>query len=218
MKTKASKIFTVSLIASSFLISFYFFPKLPSQIPTHWNFQGNADQYSPKTFGVLFLPILQVGIYLLFQTLPLIDPKKKNYQLFKTEWIKIQIVILSFFTYMHFITLTAARNQNLNVSRYVFVGIGLLLVTLGYYLKDVKQNFFIGIRTPWTISNQKVWKNTHIFASKAYIITGLVTVCTSPFVLSINPAYIFLALLSGSLSPVLYSYYSYRQITQHNKK
>lgn len=193
-----------SLVGLSIVLSAYYLPILPNQVPTHWNFRGEIDGYSPKLLGIFLLPFIQILLLLVFQFLPRIDPKKNNYQYFNREWHVIQISVIGFLSYIHFFILEAALNQNFNITKLILVGTGLLFVLLGVSLKNIRQNYFIGIRTPWTIASEHVWYKTHRFGSWCFVLGGLVIMIGSA--LSVRFSFlIFTTVLISAILPAIYS-------------
>jgi len=180
------------------------FPKLPEQVPTHWNIHGQVDSYSTKAIGAFFLPVISLAILVGFQVLPNLDPKKKKYQLFRREWEIIQTGLLGFFAYLHGLILYTALNPDVDVGKGVVVGIGSLLVLIGNYMGKIRQNYFLGIRTPWTLANEHVWNKTHRFASWFFVIGGLLMIVNG-LMCGVMPQVFFLLIVSAVVLPVIYS-------------
>ncbi|MEK7072147.1 MAG: DUF1648 domain-containing protein, partial [Patescibacteria group bacterium] len=77
--TIKTEIFPILLIIISILTSFYFYANFPEQVATHWNFEGQVDGYSSKAVGMFLIPLIMLGLYVMFLALPHIDPKKDRY-------------------------------------------------------------------------------------------------------------------------------------------
>lgn len=176
-----TEIIPIIFLVLSIVLSFYFFQNFPVKVATHWNTHGQPDGYTGKTFAAFFFPVLNVGIYLLMLLIPLADPKKQNYKYFRHIYHIIKGALVVFMTVIYFIISLNALNYNLPVNILVPIGVGILFVILGYYLKDVKPNWFMGIRTPWTLSSDRVWAKTHKFGSKVFITCGLLIILASIF-------------------------------------
>ena len=210
MKSPALKI-NLLLIITAFAYTVSLYSGLPSRLPTHWNFQGQIDGYSPKFPFAFLLPCLMLLMVVAFCIFPQIDPQKNKYRLFQREWHLIQVGLVSFFLLLHIVTLAAATNPAIRVDTIVPIGIGLLYIFMGNYFGKIRQNWFLGIRTPWTLSNQQVWNKTHRFAGYTFVLSGFLILLLS---LLTAPSILFLViLLAGAFLPVLYSYLVYRRIS-----
>ncbi len=209
-KTKLIDFISWILIILVIISAFYFYNTLPEQVITHWNFAGEADAYSAKSVSTVMIPLIMVLMYFLFQWLPKIDPKRKNYKDFKLTYKIFQLVIITFFTVIYFITNLINLGYDMSVTKLVTFLVGLMFIVFGIILKDVKQNWFIGIRTPWTLSNKIVWKKTHQFGGKIFMLAGLLFVI-SGFVVEGLLIAILIAILALVLSIVVYSYLIYRK-------
>jgi uncharacterized membrane protein len=209
-KTKLIDLISWILIIIVIVFAFYFYNVLPDQVITHWNFAGEPDGYSGKSVSTIMIPLIMVLMYFLFQWLPKIDPKKRNYKDFKITYKIFQLVIIAFFTVIYFITNLINLDYNISVSKLVPLLIGLMFIIFGIILKDVKQNWFIGIRTPWTLSSKVVWKKTHNFGGKVFMLAGLLFVL-SGFVTEGLAIAMFVAILALVLSIILYSYLIYKK-------
>ncbi|MFA4931128.1 MAG: SdpI family protein [Patescibacteria group bacterium] len=162
------------LILIMVFLSLWFYGQLPEMVPIHWNYAGVPDDYGTKEFAVILFPAMSVGVLILFMLLPMLDPKKEKYQKFQDAYEMIQLVIMAFFTYMYAVTLFAAMNPEINVGQWVVSGIGVMLILIGNYLSKVRQNFFVGIKTPWTLASEEVWNKTHRLGAWCFVIAGLI--------------------------------------------
>lgn len=183
----------------------------PELIPTHFGLDGQPDDYSGKAFGLLMLPAINVLLYLLLLVLPKIDPLKKNYALFAGRLRIIGLILHTFFTFIFFITAFYALGYQFNLSLVLLYGLLLMLLLLGNYMGNVRHNFFIGVRTPWTLSNEQVWIRTHRLTAKIWVFGSLLMMALLPFLP--HPEYAFLPFaLLISLVPVIYSYITFKKL------
>lgn len=203
----------ILLLIVSFAISFYFYPMLPDRIPTHWNFKGEIDGYSGKTAGTFLMPILNLVIYVLFIFLPALDPKKENYKLFESTYRYFRYLFHIFFFGMQVLIITAALGYAVDTGRFVMLGISLLFMLMGNVMGRLKHNYFIGIKTPWTLANEEVWKRTHRLS--AYLWTGFGLVGAIMAILKTNPVVIFLTILIiPTMVPLVYSYAIFKKLNK----
>jgi len=175
-----TEILPISFIIISILASFYFYANFPPIVPTHWDLAGRPNGYSSAAFAAFFLPILLVGIYLLFLALPYLDPKKERYLQFSKIYHIFKDLIIAVMAMVYFVASLTALGYNLNMNFWVPGIVGLLFIIMGNYLGKLNPNWFIGIRTPWTLSSEEVWNKTHRFGGKIFILGGLLMVLTIP--------------------------------------
>jgi uncharacterized membrane protein len=182
------------------------YPLLPDQVPAHWNLHFEIDRYSDRAIAALGTPLLPLGIYLLLTLLPRLDPCKENYEKFATSFEIIKLTIV-------FIPLLIALAYPIKFDLVIKIMLSLLFIILGNHMGKIRYNHFVGIRTPWTLSDEQVWNKTHRFAGKAMVIGSIVSI-SSVFA---PPIIDFIILLSGLLVPLLLSsLYSY-QLYKRNK-
>ncbi len=164
--------FVVAALAAA--LSLWAYPRLPESVATHWNLHGQPDDYSSRLFAAFGVPLVIVGIAGLFQVLPKLDPRQANYPKFLgTYWLIANAVIL-FMAGVHALIIASGLGANISVTRVIPLGVAVLLVVLGNYLTRVEPNWFVGIRTPWTLSSDAVWRKTHRTAGWVFVAGGLV--------------------------------------------
>lgn len=210
MKLKTLDYLNLALILIVVILAIYFYPLLPEQVASHWNFSGEVDGYSSKNFQVIFLPLLMLAIFLLFQFLPKLDPKKVNYEKFGLAYKVFQFVLLLFFAILFLVTSLVNLGWALPVGMIVTSIIGLMFIVFGFLMPKFKSNWFIGIRTPWTLSSESVWQKTHELAKYMFILAGVMFIFISylPESMAISA---FVALIILLLIPVIYSYFLFKK-------
>lgn len=165
----------IATVMIPFIYLAYKWPRLPEQVPVHWNIEGEIDRYGSK-WELLIIPILlPLLTYGIFLVIPFIDPKKKLEQMGnKYHQLKFFFVALmsALATYILYIT----GKQEIFHPTGMFILMGLIFIVLGNYLPSVKPNYFLGIRTPWTLENEVVWKKTHRRAGILFILIGIVSI------------------------------------------
>jgi len=155
-------------------VSVWAYSRLPATVATHWSLQGTPDGYSSRLWAVAVMPVVILGLTGLFTVLPKVDPRHENYAKFLDTYWLIANVILAFTGVVHGLIVANGLGYAVQVDRLLPVGIGLLLAFLGNYLTRVEPNWFIGIRTPWTLSSDTVWRRVHRTAGWLFVIAGLV--------------------------------------------
>jgi uncharacterized membrane protein len=199
------------LVALMFLSGYYFLPSLPNKMPMHWNIRGEVDNYMPKGTAIWIMPAIALACFILFQFLPLFDPKKEKYKLFKTEWEIIQTALIGFFAYMQFLTFYIAMNPKTEMMPLMFIGLGILFVLMGNYMSKIRQNYFIGVKTPWTLASEDNWNKTHRFASWTFVIAGVITLVEAYFIWY-APVVIFGSIMLAAVLPIIYSFLIFKKV------
>jgi uncharacterized membrane protein len=204
------RLFSICLIGAMFIGGFILFPSLPEKIPTHWNMLGEIDGYMHKNIGVWIFPVMTLIIYILFHIIPSLDPNKGKYKLFQEEWQIIQTVFVAFFSYIYAITLYIALYPTQKFMPLSFIGFGIFFILLGNYLSKIRQNFFIGIKVPWTLSNEDNWNKTHRYASWLFVGTGIITLIEAYFIWY-APVIIFGGIMLSAILPIMYSFLLFKK-------
>lgn len=165
--------YVLGLIATIALI-----PVLPAKIPMHWNWKGEVNAWYPA-WNIIWMALLPIVLFLLLEFLPRIDPRKSSWELHKKSYAIIQGVISFTFFLLNWVIIASSLNFLIRVDMFVFVLIGLLFIVLGNYMATFRHNYFVGIRTPWTLANEEVWRKTHRQGGPAFIIMGALMIVGS---------------------------------------
>jgi len=190
----------------------YLWNSLPEKVPIHWNLKGEIDDWGSKLslIGLVFL--LPVLTYVLMLAIPKIDPKKRI-EFMGRKYYQIKFVLVCFMSVLALFIIHSVKSQTLSSPSIVFVLIGLLFMALGNYFKVIKQNYFLGIKTPWTLESEEVWKLTHIMAGKLWIVGGLLIVIFSSVLPEVVNFYFFITITAIiSIVPIAYSYIIYKEL------
>lgn len=199
-------------IITSISLWLIFFNQLPDQVPMQWSLDGSVIWYGSKWVAFLVNNGLFILIYLILYITPKIDPKRKNYQQFSRSYqIIFQTILILFFLINLFVLFTSLGYQS-NLHSFVPILVGLLFIIFGNYMQTVKPNWFIGIRTPWTIDNPEVWRKTHRLGAKIFIIFGFFFMTISFIPEALILPVILISVLVVALIPAGYSYYLYRKL------
>jgi uncharacterized membrane protein len=216
MKKGASFIivFIVALIPLVYLA--IIFRSLPAIVPTHFSMDGTPDDYSKKGslfYLVGFLSLISLGTYLLVTNIQKIDPKKAPNQSTETMQ-KIGFATTLLLTGINIIIVNSAKNSKLSVHALIPV-LGLFFAYFGNLMISIKPNYFVGIRTPWTIEDEETWRKTHQLAGKMWFAGGILITILS-LVTPQKYAVIILLTILGVVS-VIPIVYSYRYFQSHKR-
>jgi uncharacterized membrane protein len=112
-------------------------------------------------------------------------------------------------------TLAVSLGYEVDVTRWMLAGVGVMFVVLGNYMPRIRSNWWMGIRTPWTLENEEVWRRTHRFGGRTFVAGGVVTIAAS-LLLGGRSAWVSLAaMVIAGLSPVVYSYVVWRGVRRN---
>ncbi|MBI3511145.1 MAG: SdpI family protein [Bacteroidetes bacterium] len=185
----------------------------PERVPTHWNASGEVDDYGNK-WSLLLLPGVNLGVYALLLVLPKIDPRKKNYDLFSGAYFLIRVSLAVLFCIIAFVTCLVSLKVKLDVGLIVQLCLIGLMLIMGNQFGRIRTNFFVGFRTPWTLSNEEVWVRTHRLAGKLWVIGGLLMIPGLFFLPQKFQLYSFFPIIIlVAIIPIVYSWKIYRDIT-----
>jgi uncharacterized membrane protein len=162
-------VFTVAALAFSSAL----YPSLPDRIPTHWNGRGEVDGYGAKQWAAFLGPIMMGGMILVFRFLPWLSPRQFEVEGFRPTYLYIMLTLVMMFGYIHGIALWKALGGGIDLRRALFGGLFLFLASLGNVLGKVRRNFYVGVRTPWTLASEKVWYATHRVAAWTFALGGV---------------------------------------------
>ncbi|GGG53789.1 SdpI family protein [Bizionia arctica] len=204
----------IPIILLPFIYLAYIWNSLPQEVPLQWNINGDINTYGDKGM-LIFIPILlPLLMYLIFLIVPKIDPKNKlNAMGNKLQNMKILLTL--FMSLLALFILYSAKNESLENPNYLILGIGVLFLILGNYFKTIQPNYFIGIKTPWTLESESVWKKTHKMAGKMWFVGGFVIILGS-LVLSQQINRTVFLIITGIITiiPILFSYFEYKKEKQ----
>jgi uncharacterized membrane protein len=210
MSTRTTLIVTLILVVIAVVFSAVVYNRLPEQVASHWGANDQVNGHMSRFWGAFLMPIIAVGMLALFLVIPGIDPLKANIAQFREAFNAFIVLIMVFLLYVHFLTLLWNLGyQNFKMSLALLPAIGLIFIFAGLMMMKAKRNFFIGIRTPWTLSSDHVWDETHRVGSWLFIAMGIVTIFTG-FLGQTGIYVMFTAILFAVIVPVVYSYILYR--------
>lgn len=163
-------------ITAAFILAAVAWPQAPDAIPVHWGVDGQADSYTGKFYGLLGIPLLSLGLYVLFYVMPLLDPRRENYRKFWSRYLFIRNILILVMTGISLIVFLWAIGIGIDTGIAVFILVGLLLIFLGNYLGKLRPTWFVGIRTPWTLSSEESWNKTHRLGGKLFVVIGFLMI------------------------------------------
>ena len=211
-----SRWFGLVIVVLALAVSIWAYPNLPPTVATHWNLRGTPDGFSSRVWAVAIIPLVIVAMTVVFNVLPKVDPRRENYAKFLDSYWLIANAVIAFMLVAHALIIATGLGYSVKIDRLMPLGVGLLFIFLGNYLTRIEPNWFIGIRTPWTLSSDTVWRKTHRTAGWLMVIGGIVLL-----VGAFLPHGAFLPLLvttivNVALIPVVQSYLLWKR-EQHGR-
>lgn len=215
MKFKTSMTIGFVAIAILFVVTAYLYSSLPNPMPSHWNAAGEVDGYMNKPWGAYLLPLCALGTWLLFLVVALISPQGFRLDKFMPVVGILQLATTGFMIGVSVLVLLSAKGFPIEMNSVIGPAIGLMLIITGNYMSKLRKNFFMGIKTPWTLASDEVWDRTHRLAGKTFMVGG--------FLLLFQPLvsqawYMITVILIASLTPVVYSFIIYKNLEGFEKE
>ena len=207
---RKANIIILIIILLSFAIAIYIYPQMPDKMASHWNTKGEVDGYMSKLWGVFLMPVISIALFLMFILIPKIDPLKKNIDKFRKYYDGFIVLIILFLCYIYGLSIAWNLGTRFNMASFIIPSLGILFYYIGILLENCKRNWFIGIRTPWTLSNETVWKKTHKIGGKLFRVAGILALLGAVFqrfaiLLAVVPV------ICIALYTIVYSYFEYQK-------
>lgn len=209
MKKNKYDMLLVAIMLLSIIGTILVYAKLPDQVPSHWNIRGEIDNYSSKEF-IYFTALLPVILYGAMKFIPKVDPKKESYKKHQKAYDITIFTIILFLIGMHWITMSYSLGYPFDMVKYIKISLGILFIVMGNYMPQIRFNYFFGIRTPWTLSSEAVWRKTHIIGGYLYFLIGIIFILSSIFDNSMTFYIAIGSIILMSLAITLYSYLLYK--------
>lgn len=210
MRIRKIEVLSFVVVLATFLVAVLIYPQMPDRIVSHFGLRGEANGYMGKFWGVFLLPTIMLIIYFIFLFIPRIDPKKENIQKFKKYYDFFILAFMLFFVYIYALMIFRNLNYSFNFIQFMAPALALLFYVVGVLLKHAEPNLTIGIRTPWTITNDEVWYKTHKLGSKLFKVVAFI--CLLGIILPKYALYfVLLLVIASAVYLVFYSYLEYRK-------
>jgi len=184
---------------------------MSDKLASHWNTNGVANEYLSKFWVLFLMPLISFGLFLLFVVIPRVDPLN-NIKNFTGYYWSLVVSILIYMLYGELLIIVWNLGFTFNMFQALLPAIGILYFLIGVVMRKVKRNWFIGIRTPWTLSSDIVWDKTHKLGSKIFIISGVVGILGFFFENYFALLLLLVPIMVGTIFLVVYSYFEYKKI------
>mgnify|MGYP000043454165 CR=1 FL=1 len=200
------------LAALPLVVTLFAFNKLPDRIPMHWDVNGNVNGYGDKIPFAFILPLIPLVTPAFMSLMAKMDPQRANYTVFRGSYYIMQLLLVLIFVSLNFITISVALGYEIvKVDTFVKLIIGLLITVIGNLMPKFKHNYFVGIKTPWTLASEEVWFKTHRIGGMLWFFGGILMMALA-FVPGRISAVLYIAIvLATSLVSLIYSYIEFNR-------
>jgi len=205
------KLLAPLLILAALALSLAVWTRLPERMPVHWGLHGDVNGYGSRTQGAFLLPGVMLAIWLLMRFLPRVDPRRANYAKFADTYDLLVNSLVALFAVMHVALIGAALGWPVSMERVAPALIGLQFIILGNALPRARPNWWFGIRTPWTLSNDRVWTRTHRVGGYLLAGAGVVLLAAAAFPSAWTFALGVGAAIAAGFGSLVYSYFAWKQ-------
>ncbi|MDD1698195.1 MAG: DUF1648 domain-containing protein [Methanoregula sp.] len=207
----------IAVLIVTFLVTITVYPTAPDRIVSHWDAAGEADGSMSKFWGLFLIPIIMTGFVALLAVLPRIDPHKKNYEKFRDYYDGFILLFALFLLAIQVQIILWSIGYQISPNITFPILIGMLFIYLGFLLEHAEQNWFVGIRTPWTLSSTTVWKKTHELGGKLFKIAGVIS-CLGVFAGVYALLFVLIPALIVAVITVAYSYYEFQKELKNGER
>lgn len=195
------------LVVAAVVVSIFYYSKLPEQMATHWSASGEPNGYSSRLVGGWLLPLMMALVWVILRAIPHIDPRRANYEKFSGVYEALVILILGFMLVMHVVVLMAATGTAIKMERVMMPAVGAFIAIMGLLIPKAHPNWFVGIRTPWTLTSDLSWERTHRIGGALFVLLGLLMIATTFIV----PEVAIWILVAAAVAIVIFLFaYSYQ--------
>ena len=214
MKSRSIRQITLLIILLSFLAGVYLYPQMPENVASHWDASGQVNGYTPKALFLFLLPAISALLFAVFTLIPRLDPLRRNIDAFRQNYDLFVLELVALLAYIHLLAILWNLGLKFNVLQMLAPALGLFFYFVGVLTENSRQNWFIGIRTPWTLSSERVWDKVNRRAGKLFKAAGALAALGAVF-----PRYAFLLIVAPviltALYDIVYSYLEYRKEVRH---
>jgi uncharacterized membrane protein len=216
MHLPKARVAILVVLALTLALSIVAYPHMPVLMASHWGFSGEVNGYMPRTWGVFLVPLISAALAVLLLFIPRIDPLRENIERFRETYESFIIVLLFFLLYLQALVILWNLGSRFNIAQVLSPAFGVLFYSCGILVGKARRNWFIGIRTPWTLSSERVWDRTHAIGGRLFKIAGILA-----FLGALLPGLVWILILSPafliSSYLVVYSYLEYRREERSRK-
>lgn len=215
MRSQLTRWYPVALAVVAAAVSLAVLPQLPEPMAVHWDLQGNPNGWMPRATAAFLTPVMLLAVWGLLRAVPGLDPRRENYDKFSSAYDTVVAAVLALLFVGHLMVLAIALGYHVPAARIVPVLLGVMFLVVGNVMPRARSNFTFGIRTPWTLSSERVWASTHRLAGYAMAAGGLAMIAAGLFLRAdLSVLVVAGAIAAALLGPAVCSYFIWRRETQ----
>lgn len=213
MSNRLTAIVIAGLILLTIVVGALAYPLLPERVASHWNAAGQADGTMTKFWGIFLFPIIMAVMALLALIIPRLDPLRENARATQPALNVFWVFLHGFFAYLCGLVVAWNLGYSFSFTRWLLPAFAALWLVIAWLLRHAQRNWFVGIRTPWTLSSDVVWQKTHALASKLFGVGAVLALVAIAFPAGQAAFWLTVGwVLCAALASVVYSYIVYRQV------
>lgn len=206
------------IVAATSVFSLAVYNRLPEQVPTHWGAGGVVNGWSGRFFAAWMVPLVLAVVAFLLPLLPKIDPRPTNFDKFRPTYDLVVNGIITVVAVIHVLMLGSALGWPVSLARITPLMVGGMFIFLGNLLPRARANWWFGIRTPWTLSNDRVWERTHRLGGYLFVAAGAVLLVVTFLPEAIAAPVLVTVVAAAAGIPMVYSYFAWKQETSHESR
>ncbi len=216
MSTRTASIVVLALFGLALAASLVLYPSLPDRVPVHWNMRGEVNGWAGKTVGSLVLPAGSLLFLFFILAGEWLSPEHFKVSAFRSAFNYLMVICAALMLYIHILVLASALHPHHFYGRWMIGGVFLFFAWLGNMLGKTRRNFWIGIRTPWTLASDAVWIATHRLGARVFMAVGILGALGTflRFPVLVDVALIGIALLV----PVFYSLWLSKRLERETER
>jgi uncharacterized membrane protein len=210
MKIGKAEWIAAGIVLLSFVIGIVLYPQMPDRMASHWDATGQVNGYMPKLWGIFLMPVISALLLGLFVIIPVIDPLAKNIRKFRKQFDMFVLLLMLFMLYLYLLTIGWNFGVRFGMVQALSPGLALLFYYAGVMMGESKRNWFVGIRTPWTMSSDRIWNETNRIGGKLMRASGVIALF-GMVLPDIALMLILAPVLATAVFSVVYSYVLFRR-------
>lgn len=200
------------VVLAAFAVALWVYPQVPNQVAVHWNVAGEADGFTGKFWGLFLMPFIILIIFLMYYLIPRLDPLRENIEKFRRVYDYFWLLVMLFLLYVFTLTILWNLEWRFDFTLALAPALAILWYSIGSFLERTKRNWFMGVRTPWTLSSDFVWDKTHKLSGLLFKIAGVISLlATFSGQSSIVIWSVMISAVLASIISIGYSFFVYRQ-------